>query len=502
MFHIINNVELPIYIVSIIALILVLIYEIINGFHDTANAITTIIYTNALKIKVAVIMSGLFNFYGVILSGLSVAYSIVHLLPIELLTSINSTHGLIMLFSMLLSAIIWNISTWYFGLPASSSHTLIGSIIGVSITNSVINNHSILEALNIPKLLEIFTSLIISPFIGFILSVCLILILKICFSNQGKYKIIYSTPNNFNKLHSLKNNKPPLWLKLILVISSAGVSFSHGANDGQKGIGLIMLILISITPVNFILNMNANNYDILHTKHAILDLKNFYNKRCILSKNFCTTYNKDKKFFIYLNKENKFYCNSIILKHIEYANSLLNNLNSYSQLSNNQRFYLHNLLINITDSISKLIKLSNINSYDKKLLLDIKIILLNNIEYAPEWIIIIVAIALSLGTMIGWKRVSITIGERIGKSNMTYAHGFITQTTAALSIGVASYTGMPVSTTHIVSSAIMGVMLADGKGIQLNTIKNILITWLLTLPISILISSILYWLIYNIQKII
>ncbi|MCV2506463.1 MAG: inorganic phosphate transporter [Candidatus Lightella neohaematopini] len=497
MFHIIDNIALPIHVVSIIVFILVLMYEIINGFHDTANAITTIIYTNALKIKIAVIMSGVFNFYGVILSGLSVAYAIVHLLPIELLTNINSVHGLIMLFSMLLSAIIWNVSTWYFGLPASSSHTLIGSIIGVSITNSIINHHSILEALNIPKLLEIFTSLIVSPFIGFILSICLILILKICFSDQGKYKIIYSTPNNFSKLYSLKR-KPPLWLKLILILSSAGVSFSHGANDGQKGIGLIMLILISIAPTNFILNMNANNYDILHTKHAIMDLKNFYSKRCILNDSLDNHYRNKKNFIITLSKDNKFYCDSTVLKYIEYTYNLLNNLNSYSQLSSSQRFYLHDLLTGIINNISRLIKLSNVDNYDKKILINIKHILLNNIEYAPEWVIITVAIALSLGTMIGWKRISITIGERIGKSNMTYAHGFTTQTTAALSIGVASYTGMPVSTTHILSSAIMGVMLIDGKGIQLSTIKNILITWLLTLPISILISSILYWLVSSI----
>ncbi|MCV2528633.1 MAG: inorganic phosphate transporter [Candidatus Lightella neohaematopini] len=494
MFHIINSIELPIYVISIIAFILVLIYEIINGFHDTANAITTVIYTNALKVKIAVIMSGLFNFYGVIFSGLSVAYAIVHLLPIELLTNINSAHGLIMLFSMLLSAIIWNISTWYFGLPASSSHTLIGAIIGVSITNSIINHHSILEALNIPKLLEIFTSLVISPFIGFILSICLILILKIFVSNYGKYKIIYSVPTNSSNLY-LPEKKPPLWLKLILVLSSAGVSFSHGANDGQKGIGLIMLILISITPVNFILNMNTNNSDILHTKYAILDLKNFYSNKCILNSNL---YSKNKKNFLYFRKENKFYCSSKVLEYIEHTYNLLNNLSSYNQLNNNQRFYLHNSLINIINNINKLAKLSSVNDYDKKLLMNIKNILLSNVEYAPKWVITTIAVALSLGTMVGWKRISVTIGERIGKSNMTYAHGFVTQTTAALSIGVASYTGMPVSTTHIVSSAIMGVMLVDGKGIQLNTIKNILITWLLTLPISILISSILYWLITSV----
>ncbi|MCV2531457.1 MAG: inorganic phosphate transporter, partial [Candidatus Lightella neohaematopini] len=349
--------------------------------------------------------------YGVIRSGLSVAYAIVHLLPIELLTNINSIHGLIMLFSMLLSAIIWNVSTWYFGLPASSSHTLIGSIIGVSITNSIINHHSILEALNIPKLLEIFTSLIVSPFIGFILSICLILILKICFSDQGKYKIIYSTPNNFSKLYSLKR-KPPLWLKLILILSSAGVSFSHGANDGQKGIGLIMLILISIAPTNFILNMNANNYDILHTKHAIMDLKNFYSKRCILNNSLDNHYRNKKNFIITLSKDNKFYCDSTVLKYIEYTYNLLNNLNSYNQLSSSQRFYLHDLLTGIINNISRLIKLSNVDNYDRKILINIKHILLNNIEYAPEWVIITVAIALSLGTMIGWKRISITIGER------------------------------------------------------------------------------------------
>ncbi|VFP86501.1 inorganic phosphate transporter PitA [Candidatus Erwinia haradaeae] len=478
----------------ILALFFVLFYETINGFHDTANAIATVIYTRALRSQLAVVMSGVFNFVGVLLGGLSVAYAIVHLLPADLLQNVRSAHGLIMLSSMLIASIIWNLGTWYYGLPASSSHTLIGGIIGVSVTNAYLTGHSLLEALNIPKMLNILTSLIISPILGFILAGSLIIILRRYWGGNKKRKRIHMTPNEREKFDGKK--KPPFWTRIALILSAIGVSYSHGANDGQKGIGLIMLILIGIAPAGFAINMNANDYDIFRTRDAVIHLQQYYQK---------LTPDCSQKIIRVLPtipniKAPNHYIDSIkhsilsdTLLSCKEARKLLNNLVSYDTLSVEEKIQLRSLLISITNTIDQISCLSSTTNSDILFLKKLKIDLLNTVEYAPLWIIIAIACALSLGTMAGWRRIATTIGERVGKQGMTYAQGMSAQITAAVSIGVASYTGIPVSTTHILSSSVAGTMLASGNGIQGRTVKNILIAWILTLPVSIILSSILFF---------
>ena len=147
----------------------------------------------------------------------------------------------------------------------------------------------------------------------------------------------------------------------------------------------------------------------------------------------------------------------------------------------------------IADTATEVAKLPETSAQDARFLKTLSRDLLNTVEYAPIWIIISVALALSIGTMVGWKRVAVTIGEKIGKKGMTYAQGVSAQVTAAVSIGVASYTGMPVSTTQVLSSAVAGTMIVDGGGVQTKTVKNIALAWILTLPVSIALSGVLYW---------
>ncbi|MBT0334861.1 inorganic phosphate transporter PitA [Morganella morganii subsp. morganii] len=490
MLHLFTGLEFHTGLLLVLALIFVLFYEAINGFHDTANAVATVIYTRAMRAQLAVVMAGVFNFLGVLLGGLSVAYAIVHLLPTDLLLNVSSAHGLAMVFSLLLAAIIWNLGTWYFGIPASSSHTLIGAIIGIGLTNAIVTNSSVVDALNIPKMISIFLSLILSPLVGLVIAGLMIWFLRRYWSGTKKRRRIHLTPAEREKKDGKR--KPPFWTRTALILSAVGVSFSHGANDGQKGIGLIMLVLIGVAPAGFMVNMNSSDYEIARTRDAVVNLEQYY------------TTHKDAlahaiELTPALNTENtvlneQFHCDSsrtgIVLRQ---AQDLLGNIHTYDDLLPEQRSQMRRLLMCISDTAAEVAKLPETKPEDARFLKRLSNDLLNTVEYAPVWIIISVALALSLGTMFGWKRVAVTIGEKIGKKGMTYAQGVSAQVTAAVSIGVASYTGMPVSTTQVLSSAVAGTMIVDGGGVQTKTIKNIMLAWILTLPVSIILSGALYW---------
>ncbi|UVK77915.1 MAG: metal phosphate:H(+) symporter PitA [Sodalis sp. Fse] len=530
MLHLFGGLEFHTGLMLVLALIFVLIYEAINGFHDTANAVATVIYTRALCSQLAVAMSGMLNFFGVVMGGLSVAYAIVHLLPTDLLLNANSAHVLVMMFSMLLAAILWNLGTWYFGLPSSSSHTLIGAIIGISLTNALVTDNSVVQALNISKLIEIILSLMISPLVALVLASLMVFMLRRYCSNTRKYYYIHLTPAEREKKDGKRN--PPFWTRIALILSAAGVSFFHGANDGQKGIGLIMLVLIGVAPAAFVVNMNASDYAISRTYDAVNHLQQYYmqhqgvfnhvigqdiqprltpvaknnassasvvslsvNNAVVLSTANGTQVNGQVLVQGEGAPSQTFYCDlSQTQIAINCASMLLKNLGSYDQLNPDQRLHLRRLLMCIAYTSDKIAKLRETSVADKRFLSNLRRDLLNTVEYTPLWVIVAIALSLSLGTMVGWRRVVITIGEKIGKKRMTYAQGLSAQMIAALSIGVASYTGMPVSTTHVLSSALTGTMLVGGGGVQGKTVKNILMAWVLTLPAAIVLAGVLYWL--------
>ncbi|WP_338510788.1 inorganic phosphate transporter PitA [Erwinia aphidicola] len=493
MLHLFAGLDLHTGLFLVLALLFVLVYEAINGFHDTANAVATVIYTRAMRSQLAVVMAGVFNFFGVLLGGLSVAYAIVHLLPTDLLLNVGSAHGLAMVFSMLLAAIIWNLGTWYFGLPASSSHTLIGAIIGIGLTNALLTGTSVVDALNIPKMIGIFMSLIISPIVGLVIAGGLVFILRRYWSGNKKRQRIHMTPAEREKIDGKK--KPPFWTRIALIVSAIGVSYSHGANDGQKGIGLIMLVLIGVALAGFVVNMNSSGYDITRTRDAVNHLEQYYQQHAASLTHIIQMAPPALPTPEQVpSGPHDFHCDAArALPAIERVQGLLNNLSSYDALNVEQRSQLRRLLMCISDTAEKTAKLPETKPDDKRFLNKLKSDLLNTVEYAPVWIILAVALALSLGTMFGWRRVATTIGEKIGKKGMTYAQGMSAQMTAAVSIGVASYTGMPVSTTHVLSSSVAGTMLVDGGGVQGRTIKNILLAWVFTLPVSIVLSGGLYW---------
>ncbi|MCS2171067.1 inorganic phosphate transporter PitA [Scandinavium sp. TWS1a] len=493
MLHLFAGLDLHTGLLLLLALGFVLFYEAINGFHDTANAVATVIYTRAMRSQLAVVMAALFNFFGVLLGGLSVAYAIVHMLPTDLLLNMGSAHGLAMVFSMLLAAIIWNLGTWYFGLPASSSHTLIGAIIGIGLTNALMNGTSVVDALNIPKVLGIFASLIISPIVGLVVAGGLIFILRRYWSNTKKKARIHLTPAEREKKDGKK--KPPFWTRIALILSAIGVAFSHGANDGQKGIGLVMLVLIGVAPAGFVVNMNASGYEITRTRDAVNNVEVYFQQHPDLLAKVTSAEPLIPSPEPGATQPAEFHCHPAnTVNALDRVKGMLDNIESYDKLSVEQRSQMRRILLCISDTTDKVAKLPNVNNDDQRLLKKLKTDMLSTIEYAPIWIIMAVALALGIGTMIGWRRVATTIGEKIGKKGMTYAQGMSAQMTAAVSIGLASYTGMPVSTTHVLSSSVAGTMIVDGGGLQRKTVTNILMAWVLTLPAAIILSGGLYWL--------
>lgn len=471
----------------VLALAFVLAFEFINGFHDTANAVATVIYTRAMPPYLAVIASGIFNFLGVLLGGVGVAYAIVHLLPVELLIDVDTGRGLAMVFSLLTAAIAWNLGTWYFGIPASSSHTLIGSILGVGLANAVITDIGVAEGVNWQKAIDIGLSLIASPLAGFAVAGLILLLLKW----KKPHSSMHRTPEF--RMGEVGKKHPPFWARLVLVLSAMGVSFVHGSNDGQKGIGLIMLVLIGIVPAHFVLNLNSTTYDISRTRDAATHLSEFYQRNA-----------HSLSEYLALGKPNgsdlptRFRCEpeqtEITLKALLGA---LDGVANYNDLSDRTRVDVRRYLLCLDDTARKVSKLAYLPPEEKADLARLRKDLTSSTEYAPFWVVVAVALALGIGTMIGWKRVVLTVGEKIGKEGMTYAQGMSAQVTAAAAIGIANVFSLPVSTTHVLSSGVAGTMVANRSGLQRQTVSNILLAWVLTLPISMALAAGLYWAAYR-----
>lgn len=486
MFDIFTGLDTHIAILLGLALLFVLAYEFINGFHDTANAVATVIYTKAMPAQLAVVLSGFFNFFGVLLGGLSVAYAIVHLLPIDLLVNISSTHGLIMVFSMLLTAIVWNFGTWYLGLPASSSHTLIGSILGVGVANALMTHTSISDGVNLKKALDVMLSLIVSPLVGLAVAGVVLLTLKRLYPTSH----MHLNPEERQLLDGKKH--PPFWPRTMLILSSFGVSFAHGSNDGQKGIGLLMLVLIGIAPSQFVVNMDASKYEIAKTADAAEHIAGIYASNTGVLDAFIARHpvsTEDNAI-----PQGKFHCNPAQTREsLDKLGNLLRGVNSYSDLDTEQRRMTRRLILCIDDTAKKVASQPGLSKSDSSNLNTLRADLNQTTEYAPTWVIVAVALALGLGTLVGWRRIVVTVGEKIGERGMGYSQGMAAQITAASAIGIASITGMPVSTTHVLSSAVAGSMLANKNRLQSGTVKSILMAWVFTLPATMLLSCALFW---------
>ena len=480
MFDLLLSLPTPTLVLLCFSLFLVLFFEFINGFHDTANAVATVIYTQSLSPFRAVVMSGFFNFLGVLMGGLAVAYAIVHLLPVDLLTSGDSRLLIAVIFAILIGAIIWNLGTWYFGLPASSSHTLIGSIIGVGLVHAWLNHTSMIDGINWNKAIDVGLSLLLSPLLGFVVALILLFLLR-------KYlpvSKIHQTPYLRSDVKGKKH--PPFWTRALLIISAASVSFAHGSNDGQKGIGLMMLTLICLLPMQFLINPQLNRYDLERAVYSAQQLTAFSGE----NQNWIT------QRFPAQTVNNPDHCQvADIAKYSTHLQYLFIQTPNIQEFNNTQRWQFRRSVLCLASSAKLLADSTETDEHQINYLKQLQQDLTRPVEYAPLWVIIAIASALGLGTMIGWKRVVKTVGEGIGKEHMTYAQGACAQITTAAGIATANFAGLPVSTTQILSSAVAGAAVADKSGLKISTVRNILLAWLFTFPAAMFLAGACYYLI-------
>jgi PiT family inorganic phosphate transporter len=470
------------YILLGIALLIALGFEFVNGFHDTANAVATVIYTHSLEPHVAVVWSGMWNLIGVLTSSGAVAFAVVSLLPVELILQVGKGAGFAMVFALLISAIIWNLGTWWLGLPASSSHTLIGSIIGVGLANQLLGAKTGTSGVDWGQATNVFRSLLISPVVGFVCAALLLLIFKAII----KDKRLYQAPEG--------TAPPPFWIRCLLVLTCTGVSFAHGSNDGQKGMGLIMLILIGTVPTAYALNhavgVNQVQDFAAVSEQAVSAVNHYVDPNAVVgdTRDELTNYIRTKNF-----TPATMLAMRQLIGDIEHETAMYKALASVpatDQANVRNDMYVISESIRLWEKAGKPV----ISDQDEAVLKNYKSHLDMSTKFIPSWVKVAVALALGLGTMVGWKRIVVTVGEKIGKDHLTYGQGAAAELVAAATIMAADRFGLPVSTTHVLSSGIAGTMAANKTGLQLETVRNIALAWVFTLPVAAILAGSLFWL--------
>jgi PiT family inorganic phosphate transporter len=474
-----------------LALLIALGFEFVNGFHDTANAVATVIYTHSLEPNIAVVWSGICNLLGVLFSSGTVAFAVITLLPVELILQVSSGAGFAMVFALLIAAIVWNLCTWWFGLPASSSHTMIGSIIGVGIANQLMHVHSGTSGVDWEQATRVLKWLLISPLLGFACAGLLLYVSK----QTIKYPSLYEAP---------KDNQPPPWpIRALMVLTCTGVSFFHGSNDGQKGMGLIMLILIGTVPTAYALNHAVTAQDmqefIAASEQAGHILDRHVDKAGLLGEDArteVTDYIRTKQ----LQPDTILALRELVedLNHEVALYKVFKSVPAQDQANVRNDMYVAGEAIRLMQkNDANLVNEKKQPVFDKAesaALSNYKSKVDKATRFIPDWVKVAVALALGLGTMIGWRRVVVTVGEKIGKEHLTYAQGASASLVTMATIFAANIFGQPVSTTHILSSGVAGTMTANGSGLRLATVRNIAAGWVFTLPVAALLSGTLYWL--------
>jgi len=291
---------------------------------------------------------------------------------------------------------------------------------------------------------------------------------------------------------------PPFWIRSLLVLTCTGVSYAHGSNDGQKGMGLIMLILVGTVPTAYALNhavSSSQTADFLASSSQTAQVMSKYVKPSAVvadPRDDLTNYIRTKEFN-----------DNTMLALSQYINEIGNEVKQFHLLKNVPSDKMGNLR-NDMYVVSETIRLveksgkTDFNADDKKILANYKKHLDLSTKFIPTWVKVAVALALGLGTMIGWKRIVVTVGEKIGKDHLTYGQGGAAEITAMATIMTADSLGLPVSTTHVLSSGVAGTMAANHTGLQLETVRNLALAWVLTLPIAMLLSGFLFWTFRNV----
>jgi PiT family inorganic phosphate transporter len=476
------------YLLLALALLIALSFEFANGFLDTANAVAMVIYTHSLDPTTAVVLSGFCNLAGVLASSGAVAFAIITLLPVDIILQVSSGSGYAMVFALLIAAIIWNMGTWWLGLPASSSHTMVGSIIGVGIANQLFNPHVGASGVDWEQAVKILKVLLISPFLGFALGGLVMVVSK----RLLKYPSLFEAP---------KDRQPPPWpIRALMVITCTGVSFFHGSNDGQKGMGLIMLILIGTVPTAYALNHSVTANDIQQFIAASEQAGHILDRHVAQSSKLSSNARAEVTDYIRTQKLQPDTIPALreLVGDVEHT---VGQYKIFKAIPAQEQTIVRNDMYVTGEALRLMEKNHNpaFSDEENKGLAIYRSGLNKGTRFIPNWVKVAVALALGLGTMVGWKRVVITVGEKIGKEHLNYAQGASAGLVTMCTIFAANTLGLPVSTTHILSSGVAGTMAAQGSGLRMSTIRNIAAVWVFTLPSAALLSGLLYWLFRSIS---
>jgi PiT family inorganic phosphate transporter len=442
-------------VLPLVALVVALGFEVVNGFHDTANAVATVIYTHSMRAGAAVLLSGVLNALGVLAGGTAVAYSIVHLLPVEILVSAGGGAGLAMVLALLAGAMMWNLGTWYLGLPSSSSHALIGSILGVGLV------HGGIAGVSWGKAGEVGLSLLLSPLLGFLLAGLLLRLARRLVPDPQ----LYRPPEG--------KRPPPWWIRAILMGTCSGVSFAHGSNDGQKGMGLILLVLIGLLPVEFALNLHASAAQVQRAANGAADLDHFLADAGVPEPEAGGD-----------GGDAGVQARRLLAE----VRQTLAGKDSLAAVAPGERWPYRTRLLELRQALQSWSRRDPSRRVPTGPMRDLEA----TVEYVPGWVVVGVAAALGIGTMVGYQRIVITVGEKIGKAHLSYGQGACAELVAMGTIGLADVAGLPVSTTHVLSSGVAGTMWANGSGVQGTTVRKIALAWVLTLPATMFLSGSLY----------
>ncbi|MGI4856079.1 MAG: inorganic phosphate transporter [Janthinobacterium lividum] len=448
---------------------MVLAFEMTNGFHDASNAVATVIYTHSLQPVPAVIWSGTLNFIGVLTGGIAVAYALVEILPPDVLTPPNGAPAVPMLVAIFVAALFWNIVTWAFGIPNSSSHCIIGALIGVAAADALHKSRSLAAGVDWKQIVTVLEGLAISPVLGFVLAGGIYYLLRIVFKKGH----LFEPPED--------GQAPVWWLRALLILTCTSVSFSHGTNDGQKSIGLIMLTIIGLLPATYALNPDAIDQLTRLDRYATAAIP------------LIQRYGDDVKpqalkaatALQHARPELDAQAAQLLAGHAAPRGAIAT------------RAQLRGYVYDIVSQMKHVSEDKGINAADRELAKHLSSQMRLPVEYAPLWVRMLSALCLGVGTMVGYKRVVRTLGERLGKQHMTPGQGASAELVGSILIGTAGFTGLPVSTTHIVTSGIAGTMVAGGQGVQKAMLFRIALTWLVTLPVTMLLSGGLFYVLAN-----
>jgi len=321
---------------------------------------------------------------------------------------------------------------------------------------------------------KIGMSLLVSPAFGFTLTIGLMFIIRVLTKGRPDSDDLFKEPK--------KNTPPPRWIRGILLLTCTGVSFFHGQNDGQKGVGLIMLVLIGIVPGFFALDARLKSSDVnppLQKIEAVISTIQVSPLSAVDS--------------VKLTNSKR------MVGELQTKFGVVKDVTSIPRA---ERFEVRKDILLIDRNMRDLLKKDEVrlSGVDRSTLTGALKELRKTTDYAPFGVVAMISLSLGLGTMIGWKRIVKTIGEKIGKQHLTYAQGASAELVATITIGLSTQYALPVSTTHVLSSGIAGSMVASKgiKNLQADTVRNILLAWLLTLPVVMVLSGSLFLLFRNI----